>query len=474
VQSWDGFPAVVGARVNLTATGNAGAVREAVVEKMGGLVDGASAGLPPGAFGAGPFVLSLEVLSRRSAAGDAHRVVVVGAVAPKGWFDDKTQATRIVASDLTGGTALGQSGDGAGTRCASMPVLDDPRADFVWMSDTSGSTSDERTPIQQNAAAVFGRLDTLGIDFRMGVVKHTSNHVTNRTPAGQLLGGGFTRSQSTFQGFWGDTASNDGAEYGLTAVDDVVGPSGTALPRSATEQPTKLREGVKLVVVYVSDEHPQEIESACRTEAYDNCKTRAGGCLDLTGSACVAGVVRPFREHLAAEEAIAFGIIAPPPGGCATSYEVGFGYAELIAATGGSYGSVCASDPGQTLDDIVSAVAGAASSFQLAGRPIASTLKVVLTEASAPACVPADAAAGRREVARSQVNGFDYDPVNNTLFFVGPSRPGVGDTVTVSYREWTDQTANPNPDPPPCVDCGGCASGYYCEPSTCTCMLPPA
>jgi hypothetical protein len=62
--------------------------------------------------------------------------------------------------------------------------------------------------------------------------------------------------------------------------------------------------------------------------------------------------------------------------------------------------------------------------------------------------------------------------VNNTIFFVGPSRPTTGDTVTLSYREWQDQTSNPNPDPPPC-DCGGCQTGYICEASTCTCIVQP-
>lgn len=477
VQSWDGFPAVVGARVNLPSASDAGTVRQAVLGKMAGLVDGTFAGLPAGAFGAGPFVLSLEVLSRRSAQGDAHRVVVVAAVAPKGWFDDKTQATRIVASDLTGGTALGQSGDGEGTRCDAMPVEGDPRADFVWMSDISGSTDDERDPIRLNAAAVFGRLDTLGIDFRMGVVQHTSNRVTRPTEGqhGQLLGSGFTRDQATFAGWW-SLAGGDGSEYGLTAVDDVVGPGGTGVPRSATEQATKVRDGVKLVVVYVSDEHPQEIEAACSSVAKDACNNPSDAdypCRDLTGNACVAGVIQPFQDHLAAEEAIAFGIIAPPPGGCPTSYEVGFGYAELIGALGGSYGSVCASDPGQTLDDIVSAVAGAASSFQLAGRPIAMTLKVVVTAASAPVCDPANPGPGRREVQRSQVDGFDYDPVNDTIFFVGASRPAAGDTLTVSYREWEDQTADPNPDPPACTGCGTCDVGYVCELSLCACIPRP-
>jgi hypothetical protein len=476
VQSWDGFPAVVGARVNLTgAAGNAGAVRQAVLARMAGLGDVPYAGLPPGAFGTGPFVVSLEVLSRRNGQGDAHRVVVVAAVAPKSWFDDRTQATRIVAADLAGGTALGQSGDGEGRRCDAIPVAGDPRADFVWMSDISGSTDDERDPIRENAAAVFGRLDTLGIDFRMGVVQHTSNSVTRPTEGqhGQLLSPGFTRAQATFEGWW-SLAGGDGLEYGLTAIDDVVGPGGTALPRTATEQATKVREGVKLVVVYVSDEHPQELEDACSL-VRDFCNEQNDPdypCPDLTGDACVASVIQPFVANLAAQEAIAFGIIAPPPNGCTTSQEVGWGYAETIAALGGSYGSVCASDPGQTLDDIVSAVAGAASSFQLPATPIAMTLKVVVTGAAAPACNPANPGPGRRDVPRSQVDGFDYDPVSNTIFFVGPNRPAAGDTVTVSYREWEDRTVDPNPDPLPC-DCGGCEQGYFCEPNLCACILIP-
>jgi hypothetical protein len=415
--------------------------------------------------------------------------VVVAAIAPKTALHDKAQPARILVTDLAGGTSLGQSGDGEGTECDSFPVGDDARADFVWMSDISGSTDDERIPIQQNASAVFTRLDSLGIDFRMGVVKHTANHVKYPASAGQLLGGGFTRTRSTFEGWWADTTGSDGQEYGLTAVDDVVGPTGTAMPRSAAEQATKVREGVKLVVVYVSDEHAQEVEYGNTTTVCGSLGTPCG-CAgitdntkeDLTASelTCVQGKVQSFLDHLATQDAIAFGIIAPPPGGCDTrptggttySQEVGWGYSQVIAALGGSYGSVCASDPGQTLDDIVSAVAGATSSLQLTGSPIAITLKAIVTPAGA-VCDPDDPTAGLRELSRSQLDGFDYDPVNNTVYFVGPSRPQAGDTVTVSYREWTDQTEDPDPDPIGCTDCGGCGVNQYCNTTSCLCEEYP-
>ena len=71
------------------------------------------------------------------------------------------------------------------------------------------------------------------------------------------------------------------------------------------------------------------------------------------------------------------------------------------------------------------------------------------------------------------MDGFDYDPVNDTIFFVGASRPAAGDTLTVSYREWEDQTADPNPDPPACTGCGTCDVGYVCELSLCACIPRP-
>jgi hypothetical protein len=479
ITSWDGFPAVVTARVNLTGSSDLGTIRSAALAVLAGVPESSFTGLPGGtAFGTdASFVLLLEVLSRRNAQGDAGRAVVVAAIAPRTGYDDPGRPTRILASDLAGGTSLGQSGDGEGTECDSFPVGQDPRADFVWMSDISGSTDDERDPIRQNASAVFGALDGLGIDFRMGVVKHTPTTAKNASTPGTLLSPGFTRDQATFEGWWGDVSGADGQEFGLTAIDDVVNAStGTAMPRSPTEVAGKVRQDVKLVVVYVSDEHAQEVENAC-SAVRDACNNPSDGdypCPDLTGNACIASTVQPFVDELVSQDAIAFGIIAPVPGGCATSYEVGWGYAEVIAALGGSYGSVCASDPGQTLEDIVQAVAGATSTIELTGSPIAITLKVIVTPADA-VCDPDDPSAGLRELARSQVDGFDYDPVANTVFFVGPNRPQAGDTVTVSYREWTDQTSDPNPDPPACTGCTpSCLPDVqYCDLTTCTCVDNP-
>ncbi|MDF1562048.1 MAG: hypothetical protein P1V51_03345 [Deltaproteobacteria bacterium] len=474
VTSWDGYPAMVSARFNFTAAGsNAGAIRDALAASLSDHAPADISGLPavtsfaPG----GEFVFGFEILVRRNGNGDAGRIVILGAVTDKASYDDKALQARIRVADLGNGTALGQHGDRDNTRCDSFVVESDPRADFIWMSDISGSTNDERMPIKSSATMVFDALANLGVDARMAVMPHENNSINSANP-GQFYAPGFTRDAGTF-GAWWDIAGGDGQEYGLLAVNDAIRPGGRAMPRSATEVADKVREGVKLVVVYVSDEHDQSVEAAC-AGVQDRNKTYVP---DAAGQQCIDSTVQPFVDVLLAESAIAFGVIAESPGGCAnptngtSSQEAGWGYKEVIEATGGSYGSVCASDPGQTLDDIVNAVAGAASAFQLTGAPISATLKVVVTPAGL-ACDPQNPTAGRREVPRSALDGFDYDPVSNSIFFLGTSRPQIGDGVTVSYREWEDRTSNPNPDPGGCDGtCNPtCEAGFTCQADSCTCV----
>jgi hypothetical protein len=263
----------------------------------------------------------------------------------------------------------------------------------------------------------------------MAVVPHTENHFADPGSPGELRAPGFTADRAGFIDAILDDSDADGAEFGLTAVQDAIE---RAKPRAA-DDPRKLRTDAKLVVIYVSDENAQELEPsgfgfpdpACDTGLVDRERRPTP---DL---ACIQELVAPFVAHLEANDAAAFGVVSPPPTGCATAQEPAYGYPEVITALGGSFGEVCASDPGQTLQDIVDAVAGATSSFRLSDRPISATLKVVVTPPGT--CEP-------REVPRSRVNGFDYDPGQNTLYFRGEGRPAIGDRVTVSYRVWRDTT----------------------------------
>lgn len=431
------YRAAVGVELRLDGTSNVGAVRDALVAAIAGVPAAEVTGLSGATYGAATgFRVSYEALVRTVSNGGY--VVVVAAVAPLAAAVDTAHPAGIRLADLTNGTALAQARDAASSGCGRFAVDASPAADVIWLADISGSTDDERGPIAQNAGAIFDALDAGGVDFRMAVVPHSNNRWTHPDRAGVLRAPGFTTDRAQFVAAINSVEGTDGREFGLTAVQDAID---GALPR-ANGDPAKLREDVKLVVIYVSDENAEEVEAAggtgfpapvCDALIDDKVKNAS------PDMACVGQIVQPYIEHLALNGAAAFGILSPPPGGCATAQEPSYGYPTVIQALGGSFGEVCATDPGQTLQDVVTAVAGAASRFELPERPISATLKVVVTPPGP--CAP-------REIARSRRDGFDYDPANNTIYFRGASRPAIGDKLTVSYRVWEDQTVDANPGPP--------------------------
>ncbi len=430
------YRAVVDLDLRLAGRADVPTLRNEVIAAVAGVPDASVSGTPASFFGqADLFGLTLEVLVRRVGDGTSPGLaVVVGALAPLAAVRDAAHPAGIRIADLTNGSAVAQVGDITETRCDRFVAEANPTADLLWLADISGSTDDERGPIAANAQAVFDALSSSGVDFRMAVVPHTENHYADPRSPGELRAPGFTADRAAFTAAIADDSGADGAEFGLTAVQDAIE---RAKPR-ALDDPRKLREEAKLVVIYVSDENAQELEPngaglpgpSCDTGLQDRDRNPS------PRAACIQELVQPFIAHLEANEAAAFGVVSPPPTGCATAQEPAYGYPEVITALGGSFGEVCASDPGQTLQDIVDAVAGATSSFQLSDRPISATLKVVVTPPGD--CQP-------REVERSRSDGFDYDPGQNTIYFRGAARPAIGDRVTVSYRIWRDTTGFDEP-----------------------------
>jgi hypothetical protein len=431
------YRAAVGVELKLDGAASVSAVRNALAAAIADAPDADVTGLPAETYGAAAgFRVSFEALVRTVA--DGGYVVVVAAVAPLAAALDSGHPAGIRLADLTNGTALAQARDATSSGCGSFDVAASPAADVIWLADISQSTDDERGPIAQNAGAIFDALHAGGVDFRMAVVPHSNNRWTHPDRAGVLRDPGFTADRAQFVAAINDIDGTDGREFGLTAVQDAID---GALPRAAAD-PRKIREDVKLVVIYVSDENAEEVEEnggngypapVCDALVDDKVKNPSP---DL---ACIARIVQPYVDHLEANDAAAFGILSPPPGGCATAQEPSYGYPTVIQALGGSFGEVCATDPGQTLQDIVTAVSGAASRFELPERPISATLKVVATTPGA--CAP-------REIPRSRRDGFDYDAANNTIYFHGTARPQIGDRLTVSYRVWEDQTGVADPGEP--------------------------
>ena len=107
------------------------------------------------------------------------------------------------------------------------------------------------------------------------------------------------------------------------------------------------------------------------------------------------------------------------------------------------------SDMRQNLQDVARVATGVSSTYALSARL-----------ASAPLRVAIGLPGHGRVVPRSGVNGFDYDPVQNTIVFFGDARPAEGEEVVVAYRRW-DWANNPDTPNDPCDDC---VEGSWCNP----------
>ncbi|MEE2902783.1 MAG: hypothetical protein VYC39_10655 [Myxococcota bacterium] len=513
--SHDGFETSVGAITDIvSASTNVVAVRNQLLAMTTGLPVNSFGGLPTAAIGSNgtDWVFTYQILLRPNTA----ELLVVGAVTNQGAFDSATSPVSFLLSDLTNSTALAKAGAPRDKDCDPFTATGEAIADFIWMADTSGSTNNDRGRITQAAQSIFDELTNNGVDFRMAVVPHNENEIRfSAGSGGDLRGVGFTRSsldpqfnatteRNAFIANLENRANQDGCEYGLDAVFHAVDDALPRTPSGSPEQRRKLREEATLAIVYISDEHAQSVEEysgcvnrpsqvGCSTGIRDMYSQGNSVCNDVLSSSeqsCVETIIQPYVNQLLAQGAIAFAqVIDPNPVSncnvgqyaCGNSRnEAGRGYIEVTAATGGSFYSPCSNNPGASLQQIIDAVTGAASEYMLSETPISSTIKVGITPVGTTTTTI---------VPRSKEQGFDYDPVSNTIFFRGTTyRPAVGDSVTVSYRLYDPAPANVSCNPPLVLntstgqcecptDCGvgSCGQGLICnrDPSICACECAP-
>lgn len=496
ITSHDMYEASVSNVVDLgvsTGNPNSAVVRNRLVALLTGLNPSDVPGLPTATgSGADAYVLNLELLVRTQ----PQEVLLVGAVLPTANYDDVLDNRSIEMADLTNGTALAEADARLDKDCDPIPSLRQPKADIIWMADISGSTDDDRTNIADAAQTIVTALANNNVDFRLGVVRHTENEARlGANNGGTLFGSGFVRDPTQFDSYLRNTSGyNDGCEFGLSAVRDAID---RALPRTAvgaTENPRRLRGDATVAVVYISDEYAQEItlRSAQECFAYNTgCNTGIRDyytgpsnnvCLTQPNSnqqGCIDSIVQPFIDQLESPEVdgVAFAQVIPPsaaPITC-TGYacpalppsapppqpanEPGIGYIEVVNATQGAFYTPCNANPGAALTPIVDAVAAAASSFQLTGSPISSTIRVGVVRLGGMG-------SGAVEIVpRDKDDGFDYDPAAKTIFFRGLTyRPALNDLVVISYRTWL----------PPEDPCPPCTAAQECDPVLGICVCSQA
>jgi hypothetical protein len=478
VRSHDGFDTAVSAVVDVgSAQGRlTGDTRALLLEIATGLAASDFTSIPAaGGAQLSAWVMNYQLLVRPA----ESRLYVIAAIVDRTRHDDPADTTSFLLADLSGGTALALKNARRYKGCDPFVTQDTAIADFIWMADISASTDDDRGRIVSAAEQVFDALANNGVDFRMGVVPHSQSTIHRPSDAGHMRGVGFTTDRTLFSAYLQDASGTDGCEFGIDSVDATIR---RALPRTRGADPLKLREGAALAVMYISDENAQEIEegpcwnipqrSGCPTgigDVYTGGLHTCAEAPDAAEQSCADMILAPYIQRIRDQGGTAFGqVFAASPlvqcnagqlrcaGSAQDRNEPGRGYIEVINATGGLFYSPCDSNPGAgPLAAIVDAVTGAASEFQLRGAPIAATIQVGVTRVSGG--LPAVTI-----VPRSKQDGFDYDPVSNSIFFRGQThRPARGDRVTISYRVWL----------PPALPCGPCATNQVCDPmlGVCTC-----
>jgi hypothetical protein len=363
------------------------------------------------------------------------QVALVAAVANRADYDHKASDLFRHVDDASNGTSLAQAGRQLAFVCDQAVVSSVPRADIIWIIDESGSTSDNRKDIVNNANLFFAKALSAGLDFRMGVAgmkkegpgvelgkfcsaistKSSHDGGTDRflLPGEQAIFSSCIKNPPYYEG---------GAEYGLTHGYWSVK---RHLPRMSN-WPNRIRTDAKLTVIFVTDEVPQGFKSGSSvvgpggilsTSDYKACT------LSSSKQGFVAKGIKPLMDLFKG---------SADPGGDATVHliggtcgnscnaEVAHGYRELAQALGGQVGDICQSNLGATLQVIIDSIVAGASPQKLKYSPVSSTLAV--------------AVAGKR-LKRSRSAGFQYNAASNTLSFVNV-KVTKGQALVASYHRF--------------------------------------
>jgi hypothetical protein len=262
----DEYPTVVRAMVDLTGMSltTTSELRNDVMSILMGRLDNEFANLPA-AFGAttSNFVLSFSVQLRTPALADPY-IVVMGAIGTNLDYNDSTKTTGFNVDDAANGSGLAAPGNTHEAECETYLVATQPIADIIWIIDESGSMYEEQQSVAANAVNFFNRAIAYGLDFRMGVTDvHLGNNGILCTAQGQsndffLTPANLSQFQACALEPWGSLTEEGGTEHGITQGYNAIV---NHLPRANATN--RIRPEAQLVIIYVSDEPAQEVQTSC-------------------------------------------------------------------------------------------------------------------------------------------------------------------------------------------------------------------
>jgi hypothetical protein len=453
--TWDGYPAVY---ASYDMAGRAG-VKARANEIVLALAPGATGLLPTANdVDANGFKVRAEVVRR-----SAQTSVVLVALAPA---SRTAERTAFALSDLAGGSALAQFGDGVGVQCDRFSTAAASDLDILWAVDNSISMADEQAAVAAAARAMADRLDNAPVSWRAAVVASgfyqpgagagCTNRVCSDATVSQCrtftadtsrFARWFTQGQPAWIGAGGPC--NQPREEIIRGAELLLSQTSTVLPSFMPPQPAPsdemhLRSGAHLLLVLMGDADDQY---------YANNQLPTG--IDR---------YEAFFRTLPMASLNMGGILCPEGEDCGETQRTPRVARALINRFGGVIGSLRELQSiGPTMNAIVDATISAISPYRLTKDAIASTIKVVMENGSTiGVCNTAD-------VRRSRIDGFDYEARTRSIQLFGACRPArTGARVSVSYRYYIDQTGEP--DRPQCMDCGTCSGISRCDLARCACV----
>ncbi|MGI5864118.1 MAG: adventurous gliding motility lipoprotein CglD [Myxococcales bacterium] len=477
--SWDGFTAMAGYYDH----GSSADLKAFARSIVGSYFSGAS--VPSGSAGVtGPFRVQAEYLRR-----SANRAIVVMAIVPKSLASSGDRLLRI--DDLANGSALAQFGDAYRPVCEKLSAQGYPKVDFVWVVDNSYSMDPYKAQVASASAAMQQQLTNAPIDWRIATIYTDTDREQTRVNSP----GPFRTSLSDFAADVDVPAVAYSPERGFAPVNYML-QNTRWLPASTTSNVNKVRQGAKIVVIWLTDAREQSDTSVCDAagtgcpsttqcqcfldkndwrglpSGYASWAAYFGNLPGGLGKAFVAGIIPPVGVRMSGEET-------------QTSE-----YRDVITALQGIETDIRdVSAIPAAISQIITAAIGQATPTQLAKPAISASIKVALASPVGPACQSL-----KNDVPRSRTHGFDYDGASKSLVFYGDCRPRANTEIAISYQYWEDLTPNPDGNSRPCggacpeplvcdpvtdqcicpADCGGgCGSGEVCDTGLCECVCPP-
>lgn len=259
------------------------------------------------------------------------------------------------------------------------------KGDILFYVDQSCSMRDDQAIMQANFESFAATLDSLELDWQIGVVTKDNGCFTHGvlTPDTPDVITAFTEAVAGRGG--------DNTEAGLILTD-------TALKESAPGGCNEgfLREGSKVTLVEVSDEVEQS------PNPWNSYVTSF---LAMAPTASVTAIVGDVPDGCG--------------GGGRYAAQPGTGYYEASVATGGAFLSICASDWTSYFATIANMTAsGLLNSFQLSSEPNPATLTV--------------------QVDGSTSHDWSYDEPTNSIVFSDDAIPESGSHIVVYFELFED------------------------------------